>query len=237
MRVLLADFHLGAAKKINIISIPEPSAMTHSFYRGDGRRRRREKCRSACFGCFTDRAVSHAFPEWHSCPKRLDSCWLQLWDVFVSVCLSLIGVYTWRPSSCVFACWASDPAAQDVGLCWRLLAYRLLPSGILYTLVFINYIWMHTECVGVWVCVVVTFSSAAVKVLCSLSKPPQTTPPFSACFWWLPETSALHSVPVTRVSSLLKAWTQQQLNGAKSVAFSLRSLRDQPNIWTDVLLS
>lgn len=87
MRVVLLTVFPHSAQPTNSIPIPEPPTMTHSSL-GDGRR----DCWLACFGCFTDRAVSHAAPEWQSWPIRF---WQLLTPTLRCVCLSFVGVNAW----------------------------------------------------------------------------------------------------------------------------------------------
>lgn len=231
MWVVLAVFPHSEQPKI--ISISEPPTMTHSFL-GDGRRR--EKVPACLFWMLHWRG---GFPCLAWMTELPHKTWQLLTPTLGRVCLCLFVIYwclhlaAW---SCVFACWASDLPAQDVGLCCVLC---LSPSGILYICLFIYYIWMHT--VSMCLCVharsslsacmrVVTSSSTVVKVLCSCPPPSSSSP---ARLWWLPETSALHSVSVTRVSSLLQARTPQRLSRAYLLLLALLS-GETIQLWTEI---
>lgn len=110
-------------------SNPEPPTMTH--YSLGGLERREKKCRLACFGCFTDRAVSHAAPEWQSCPISLDSCWLQL-GMCLSVFVRHLLVFTLgriRLRVCMLGHWPACPGCGSLLTSFCILC--LLQSSIL----------------------------------------------------------------------------------------------------------
>lgn len=177
------------------MSIAEPSTVTHSFFWGVDGRRGGKKFRLAWMLYWQG-----GFPELQSCPIRLDSCWLQLVDVYVCICLSFIGVYAWLQRA---ACLPAGPVTRQ-------------PRMWVFTDVFLRVVFV-SKWYFVYVSVHLLYLNA---YLLRCSKSPEQLPPTPphpsshACPWWLPETSALHSVSVTRVSSLLQTSTPQQNNGA-----------------------
>lgn len=218
MRVVLAVFPHSVQPKNQHHLYSRASYHDSFFLWGDGRRRAWMLYWQGGF---------RAQHEWQSCPIRLDSCWLQLGDVFPRVC------HLWvLTHGCVFACQAADLPAQDVG-------FFFLSSTYFY--VFQQVVFCTCECsfaifecilyaVSVCVCVqfawcAVTSSSTAVKVLCSW--PPsalpddfQKLPLFTQLQW---HVCPLSSKPGRHSSS-----------AGLIVSLSHVSLEKQANIWSEI---
>lgn len=118
MRVLLAVFpHKQQPKNQHHLYCWAFDRDSFFFLGVDGRRRRGKKV-PACL----DALLTGRFPWIAELPHKT---WQLLTPTRGCVCLYLFVIY-WRlhlaASRCVFACGASDPPAQDVGLHWRLFA-------------------------------------------------------------------------------------------------------------------
>lgn len=169
MRVVLAVFPHSAEPRINIISAPQPPTMTHSFFLGNGRRRR--EVRACLFwmlfwqGGFSCRAWMTELPHktWQLLTPTLGCVCLYL---FVSYwCLHLAGL------SCVFACRAQWPASPGCG--------SLLTSCCMLCLFAFTFyiVYIYAPYVHAWISVCTHLHASCDILLHSSKSPVQLAPP------------------------------------------------------------
>ncbi len=191
MWVVLAVFPHSEMPKINIISIPEPPTMTHSFL-GDGRRR--EKVPARLFWTLHWRGGFPCLAWMTALPHKT---WKLLTPTLGRVCLCLFVIYwclrlaAW---SCVFACRAADLPAQDVGV----FACYICRQVVFYVCVYLLY--LNAYCIYV-PCVHARLSHASCDILIHCSKSPVQL----SC-----SSSSSSSSPVSDDFQKLPLFTQSQ---------------------------